>query len=199
MKTKIASYLERLNLVGVESSLFIFRCCFGFLSSLFEELSAEQAEAWIKQLNSSELDEIWIRHKGLKSPNSILYFVVWHFRDIVLQEREYIREVVEKPMITGIKSEKVREIIDPLTREIHNFSAFEGVEFVGRLIGAWMLSCPKVFILSATGTLRHAKSNEIWIQSVFPATFSRDELELLYKLDYWLHDALKSWKPTIIY
>ena len=53
MKTKIASYLKRLNSVGVESSLFIFRCCFGFLSLSFEELSAEQVEIWIKQLQNN--------------------------------------------------------------------------------------------------------------------------------------------------
>ena len=199
MKTKIASYLKRLNLVGVKSSLFIFRCCFEFLSTSFEDVSAEQIESWIKQLNSSELDEIWIHQKGMKSSSSILYFVVWHFRDKVIQEKGYVREVAVKPMIAGIKSGKVNEIIDPLTREIHKFSAFEGVEFVGSLIAAWMLTCPKVSILSATRTLRYAKPHEIWVQSVFPDTFSREELELLYKLDYWLHDALKSWKPTIIY
>src|SRR5687768_1694085 len=129
MKTKIASYLKRLNSVGVESSLFIFRCCFEFLSLSFEEFSVEQVKIWIKQLKSSELDEIWIRQKGMKSPSSILYFVVWHFRDKGLQEKGYVREVIEEPMIAEIKSAKVREIIDPLNREIHKFSAFEGVEF----------------------------------------------------------------------
>lgn len=124
---------------------------------------------------------------------------MWHFRDKVLQEKGYVREVIEKPIIAEIKSARVREIIDPLNREILKFSAFEGVEFVGSLIGAWMLSCPKVSILSATGTLLHSKSNEIWIQSVFPDTLSSDELELLYRLDYWLHDALKAWKTTITY
>jgi hypothetical protein len=199
MKTKIDSYLKKLNTVGVESSLFIFRCCFEFLSLSFEELSAEQTESWIKQLNSSELDEIWIRQKGMKSPNSILYFAVWHFRDRVIQEKEYLRGVIEKPMIAEIKFAKVHQIIDPLNREIYKFSALEGVEFVGSLIGAWMLSCPKVSILSATSTLLHAKPNEIWIQSVFPDTLSSDELVLLHRLDYWLHEALKSWKPTITY
>jgi hypothetical protein len=199
MKTKITSYLQRLNLVGVESSLFIFRCCFGFLSLSFDELSREQVDIWIKQLNSAKLDEVWTRQKGLKSPSSILYFVVWHFRDKVLQEKGYVREVIETPMIAGIKSAKVSEIIDPLNREIHKFSAFEGVEFVGNLIGAWMLSCPKVSVLNVTGTLLQSKTNEIWIQSVFPDTFSRDELELLYKLDFWLHNALKDWKTSIPY
>ena len=199
MKTKIASYLKRLNQVSVEASLFIFRCCFDFLSFSFEELSAEQVEIWIKQLNSAELENIWIRHKGMKSPSSILYFAVWHFRDRVLQEKGYVREIIEKPMIAEGNSARVSEIVDPISREIDKFSAFEGVEFVGSLIGAWMLSCPKMSILSATGRLLHPKSNEIWIQSVFPATLSREELELLYQLDYWLHETLKSWKPTITY
>ena len=199
MKTKIDSYLKKLNSVGAESSLFIFRCCFEFLSLSFDELSVEQVENWIAQLKSSKLDEIWTRQKGMKSPSSILYFAVWHFRDRVLQEQGYVREVIEKPMTAEIKSAKVREIIDPLNREIYKFSAFEGVEFVGRLIGAWMLSCPKVSILRASSTLLQPKPNEIWIQTVFPDTLSSDELKLLYRLDYWLHDALKSWKTTVAY
>lgn len=199
MKTKIASYLKKLNLVGVESSLFIFSCCFGFLSSSFEELSAEQVEAWIKQLKSADLDKIWIRRKGMKSHSSVLYFVVWHFRDRVLQEKEYVREVVERPMIAGITSAKVRDIIDPLTREIHKFSAYEGIEFLGCLIGAWMLSCPKMSIVSATSLLPQLKPKEIWARSVFPDTLSSEELILLYRLDYWLDDTLKSWKTTTTY
>ncbi len=199
MKTKVASYLKKLNSVGVESSLFIFRCCFEFLSLSLEELSAEQVENWIELLKSSKIDEIWIRQKGMNSPSSILYFAVWHFRDRVLQEKGYVREVIEKPMIAEIKSAKVREIIDPLNREIYKFSPFEGVEFVGSLIGAWMLSCPKAYITSATDTLFQSKSNEVWVRSVFPDTFSSEELNLLYRLDYWLDEALKSWKLTIPY
>ena len=199
MKTKIASYLNKLNLVDAKSSLFIFRCCFEFLSLSFDDVSAEQIELWIQQLKSSKLNEIWIQQKGMKSPSSILYFVVWHFRDRVLQENAYVREIIEKPIVTEIKSTRVQEIIDPLNREIHKFSAFEGAEFVGSLIGAWMLSYPKLSILSAAGTMPHSKPNEIWIQSVFPATLSSDELILLHRLDYWLDDALKSWKTIITY
>jgi hypothetical protein len=200
MKTKIDSYVKKLNLVSVEAALFIFRCCFDFLAYSFDDLSAEQVEAWIKQLNNSELENIWIRHKGMKSPSSILYFVVWHFRDSVLREKEYVREVIEKQRIVHqVNSAKVSEIVDPISREINEFSAFEGTEFVGSLIGAWMLSCPKVSIQSAADKLVQSISKEGWIQSVFPDTLSREELELLYRVDYWLHEALKSWKTTITY
>jgi hypothetical protein len=197
MKIKIASYLKKINLLDVESSLFIFRCCFEFLSLSFKEFSAEQIESWIKQLNSSELDEIWIRQKGMKSPHSILYFVVWHFRDKVIQEKEYVREVLEKPMIAQIKSAKVQEILDPLNQEIFKFSASEGVEFVGSLIGAWMLSYPKASILKGGGVLLPSRPKDVWMQSAFPNTLSSEELILLHRLEFWLHETLKSWKPTI--
>jgi hypothetical protein len=199
MKTKIASYNKKLNLVSVEAALFIFRICFDFLASSLDELSAEQVEVWIKQLNSSELEKIWIRQKGMKSPSSILYFVVWHFRDRVLQEQEYSREVVEKSRIAEPNSARVFEIIDPLQRELVKFSTFEGVEFVGGLIGAWMLSCPKVSILNGAGLLLPSRPKEVWIQSTFPDTLSNEELVLLHRLDYWLHETVKSWKPTITY
>jgi hypothetical protein len=199
MKTKIASYNKKLNSVSVEAALFIFRICFDFLASSLDELSAEQVEVWINQLNSSELEKIWIRQKGMKSPSSILYFVVWHFRDRVLQEQEYAREVVEKSRIAESNSPKVFEIIDPLQRELDKFSTFEGVEFVGSLIGTWMLSCPKVSILKGAGVLLPSRPKEVWIQSTFPNTLSSEELVLLHRLDYWLHETVKSWKPTITY
>ena len=199
MKSKVDSYVKKLSLASVEAALSIFRICFDFLASSFDELSGEQVGNWIKQLNSSELDKRWMRQKGLKSPNSILYFAVWHFRDKVLQESGYVREVIEKRRIAEVNSARVFEIIDPLYRELDKFSALEGVEFVGSLIGAWMLSCPKVSIVSATGTLTHLKPKEIWARSVFPDTFSSDELIFLSRLDHWLDDTLKSWKTTITY
>ena len=197
MKTKIASYNKKLNLVSVEAALFIFSICFDFLASSLDELSAQQVEVWIKQLNSSELEKIWIRQKGMKSPSSILYFAVWHFRDRVLQEQEYAREVVEKSKIAEVNSASVFEIIDPLQRELVKFSTFEGVEFVGSLIGAWMLSCPKVSILKGAGLLLPSRPKDVWIQSTFPDTVSSEELVLLHRLDYWLHETVKSWRPTI--
>jgi hypothetical protein len=197
MKELIATYLKSLNSVSVESSLFIFRGCFLFLSSSFEELSTEQVENWIRQLKSPRLDEIWARRKGMKYPSSILYFVVWHFRDKVIQEQGYVREVLEKPAIADINSQRVKKIVDQLMRQIHELSAFEGVTFVGSLIGAWMLSCPKASVLSAISSLPNSKRNEIWIKSVFPDTLSSDELKLLYRLDYWLENALKTWRAPI--
>ena len=182
MKTKIASYNKKLNLVSVEAALFIFRICFDFLASSLDELSAEQVEVWIKRLNSSELEKIWIRQKGMKFPSSILYFAVWHFRDRVLQEQEYAREVVEKSKIAESNSARVFEIIDPLQRELLKFSAFEGVEFVGSLIGAWMLSSPKVSILKGAGVLLPSRPKEVWIQSTFPDTLSSEKSLLLHRL-----------------
>jgi hypothetical protein len=199
MKTKIDSYVKRLNLVSVEAALFIFRSCFDFLAFSFEEVSDEQVEIWIKQLNSSDLEKNWIHQKEMKSPNSILFFGVWHFRDKVVQEQEYVREAADRLKIAQVNSAKVFELIDPLNRELDKFSVFEGVEFVGSMIGAWMLSCPKVSILDAIHTLLYAKPNQIWMQSVFPATLSSEELVLLHRLDYWLHEALRSWKTSVHY
>ena len=199
MKIKVDSYVKRLNLVSVEAALFIFRICFDFLASSFDELSAEQVEVWIKQLNSLELEKTWTRQKGMKSPSSILYYVVWHFRDRVLREQEYVRDVGETSKIADVNSAKVFEIIDPLQRELIKFSTFGAVEFVGKVIGAWMLSCPKVSILKGAGELLPSRPKEVWIQATFPDTLSGEELVLLHRLDYWLHETVKSWKPTITY
>lgn len=193
MKNTIAALLKSLNSVGVESSLSIFRNCFYSLSFSFKELSVEQLENWIKQLKSPKLNEIWSRQKEIY-PSFILYFAMWHFRDKVIQEKGYSREVLGKQNIPDINAARVEEITTKINQEIIKLSTFEGVAFLGSLIGAWMLSCPKVSILSASSSMPNSQPNGIWIKSVFPDTLGKDELELLYRLDYWLYCTFEDWE-----
>ena len=70
-------------------------------------------------------------------------------------------------------------------------SIFDGVIFLGNLMGAWMLSCPRIVILSDTNSMQIGQPPEIWLNSIYPNGLwkgeSSDELNLLYKLDYRLY------------
>ena len=191
MKNKIAAHIKSLNSVDVGSSLLIFRNCFSFLSYSFTSLTVEQLGNWIKQLEDRSLDGMWARQKEMKHPDFILYFAMWHFRNKTLHEKEYFREVLEKLTVTGINYDRVTEITNKINREIDELTAFEGVTFLGCLMGAWMLSCPEELVLNETNSTRNWQPDKSWLKSVFPDTLGKgrasDELELLYRLDYLLY------------
>ncbi len=203
MKQKILYHLRSLNSTDVESVLMMFRSSFEVLSLSFDELSPQQVEDWIQELNNPRLNEIWARQKHSKHPSFILYFAMWHFRDKILQEKEYPREVLEKldPLPRG--SARSYEMPSRIDRELVMLSPFEGATFLGTLIGAWMLSYPKILIDRATKSMQVPPANKIWIKTTFPDAFgtsvSKGELELLYRLDYWLYytfedlEARNSW------
>jgi len=82
------------------------------------------------------------------------------------------------------------KITNKINRYIDELTVFEGVEFLGRLIGVWMLSCPKDKILEISSP-PNRKPDETWLDSIFSITLgndiSNDEIELLYKLDYHIY------------
>lgn len=190
MKNNIDSDLKDLNSVGIESSLVVFRNCFSFLSYSFTNLTIGQLDNWVMQLGDSNLESMWARQKEMKFPSFILYFGIWHFRDKVLHEKSYSRNLLVKQKALSINCDRVKEITDKINRFIGESTVFEGVAFLGSLIGAWMLTCPKYEILR-TISPPNSQPNEVWLKSVFSDTLgngmSSDELELLYRLDYHLY------------
>ncbi len=191
MKNINSFYIKRLNSVGVSASLLIFRHCFSFLSYSFAKVTTEQLDNWIKQLENYTLDHLWSHQKQMKHPDFILYCAIWHFRDKTLHDKKYSREVPEDIKILGTDYDKVTEITNQINREIDDLTAFEGVAFLGSLIGAWMLSCPKELVLAETTFREKWQPNESWLKSVFPDNLgkgkSSEELELLYRLDCLLY------------
>ena len=194
MKNDIEIYLKDLNAVGVNSSVLIFRNCFSFLSYSFESLTIEQLDNWIKQLERPNLESMWARQKEMKYPSFILYFAMWHFRDKTLHEKEYSRWSTEKQKLLSKIFDSTNEITKKINRNIDALTVFEGIEFLGNLIGAWMLTCPKDKV-SEISSPPNSEPNETWLKSVFSDTFridtSNDELKLLYNLDYYLYLAFE--------
>lgn len=190
MKNYIDTHLKDLLSIGVESTLLVFRNCFSFLSYSFENPTTEELDNWITQLENSKLTSMWARQKTMKYSSFMLYFAIWHFRDKTLYEKEYSREYFKDQKVLDKTYDKANKITNKINRYIDELTVFEGVEFLGRLIGVWMLSCPKDKILEINSP-PNPKPDKAWLESVFSNTLendiSNDELELLYKLDYHLY------------
>lgn len=189
MKNENSFYINRLISVGINNALLIFRHCFSFLSYSFTKVTIEQLDDWIWQLENSKINSLWLRQKQMKHPDFILYFAIWHFRDKALHDKKYSREVSKKPLETSYDT--VTEITNQINRELDELTAFEGVAFLGSLIGVWMLRCPKELILTETAFRENWQPNESWLKSVFPENLGNvetsEELEILYRLEYLLY------------
>ena len=79
---------------------------------------------------------MWTQQKHRKHPSFIMYSAMMHFRDRILQEKEYPREVLEKLDKPARGSAKSYEMPTRIDRELSVLSAFDGVAFLGSLIGA---------------------------------------------------------------
>lgn len=189
MKKVNSFYINRLISVGVNNSLLVFRHCFSFLSYSFAKVTIEQLDNWIRQLENSKIDSLWLQQRKMKRPDFILYFAIWHFRDKTLHDKKYFRDASD--ILSETNYDKVTDITNQINREFDELTAFEGVAFLGNLIGAWMLSCPKKLILNETTFRENWQLNESWIKSVFPENLGKgeasEELELLYRLDTLLY------------
>jgi len=86
---------------------------------------------------------------------------------------------------------EIKEITSKINQEFDRLTAFDGASFLGILIGAWMLNCPKESILKETRLMPNPQPTDSWLEWIFlgmqgirPAI---DELELIYRLDYLVY------------
>lgn len=195
MKNIIDNHLKSLNSVAIDSALSIFLNCFSTFSFSFSDVSVEQLGDWIQQLENPQLDSTWSRQKEMKHPDFILYFAMWHFRNITLHKKQYDRDH-QKKIPVNRNYAKETEISQKIIQEINALTVFDGIALLGNLIGAWMLSCPKASILNATSSMRNSQPDISWLRSLFPETLGKDllndEIELLYRLDYLLYCTFES-------
>jgi len=187
----LSSRLKGLNSLSIELSLLVFQDIFDFLASYFNKITIDELDHWISELKEPTIDNLWLRQKEMKHPSFIIYFVMWHFRNKTLQERGYSRELFEKELTSSKNRTMANDLINEIKQDISELAPFEGVEALGRLIGNWMLACPKEIILDDPNLAADLQPEQGWIAYIFPGTlkndFSIDELNLLYKLDYRLY------------
>ena len=195
MEDNISHYLESLNSISVNSSVGVFRRCFDYLSDSFSNLGVEELDVWIKKLSNSALENLWAQQKVLKYPSLILYHVMWDFRNQALRKKEFIRETSKTQLVRNNGGRRISEITDKINLHVDELSVFDGVVFLGELISAWMLTCPKSIVVEGVNTLLDRQPSPIWLRSIlgdsFEALFSNEELVLLFILDYRLYYAFE--------
>lgn len=189
MKAKIAHHLASLNSFNVESALSIFKDTFDHLSFSFDKPTSDELNKYAKEIDKPTLTTLWLRQKEMKHPGFILYFVMWHFRDKTLNEKGYSRDVSKKGVLSKSGNSKV--VIDEINRDLDRLHPLDGAEFLGTLIGNWMLVCPKEIVLDDSDSSGDRQPSQAWIAYVFPTTLgnnmAHDELKLLYSLDHRLY------------
>jgi hypothetical protein len=118
---------------------------------------------------------------------------MWHFRNKTLHESLYHRQDSAEKAINRPEHTDVDDIVNVINQGLSQFSPFDGVAFLGELMGAWMLTCPRELILCGKNETKDWRPNQVWIRSVFPDSLaedvSADELEILYISDYYLYYA----------
>jgi len=120
---------------------------------------------------------------------------MWDFRNKALRKKEFIRETSETQFIRDKSSRRISEVADKINLHVDKLSVFDGVIFLGELISAWMLTCPKIIVIDGVNTLLDWQPGQNWLRSVlgesFESRFSNEELEFLYILDYRLYYAFE--------
>lgn len=193
IQERVSYHIKSLNSCSIELSLSIIQDIFNYIGASFEHVTIYKLSQWLKELNSLHLDALWLHQKERKHPNFMFYFVMWHFRDETLREREYSRaEFAYISTLTSSKNYKnAKNILNEINKDLRKLSSFDNVEFLGRLIGSWMLSCPEEIIVADFDTSTDPQPSEIWISHLFPETHGRDlpykELNLLYHMDRRLY------------
>ena len=136
--------------------------------------------------------------------------MLYHYQRKTLIEREYQREGFDGKFVPNSKTDfdQHKYLVDRITRYVENISFFDGVKFLGQLIGAWMLSCPATIIcsennLEQVGKWQTGKETADW---EVPAQWIRQitsgdirdlttdtEMKLMFTLDFMLHFAFSDY------
>jgi hypothetical protein len=206
MENQILQELKAVNSLGVNDALLVFRRSFDNLFHSLLNLPLEQIDLWVKSLDNRAIEQHWTRQRQMKHPHLFVYGMLWHYQLETLKERTYQRESSENAlMLISINDfEKHKFIVAQITRYVLSLPFYEGVAFMGKLMGAWMLTCPEVIIRSENN-IEHIGKQQVgketvnwevplpWIRQICPddlTEMARDkEMQLLFVLDYLLHLA----------
>jgi hypothetical protein len=184
-------HLGILNSIAIETSSLIFVKCVSDFSYSFDKVSREEIEVWIENFEDQTIKDHWARQKEMKYPNFIFLYIMWYFIKQIVQSRAFQRENTEQKTVEKRIFRGEGATVAGILHDISQLSVFDGVSFLGVLIGAWMLTCPKTIILSSVDKTRDWQPNQEWLSDFFPLTLGKDippeEVKLLYILDYILY------------
>ena len=205
MDEQILQELKSINSLSVNTALWVFRRSFDNFYHSISKLPLEQIGDWVKSLNNQDLGRDWVRQSQMKYPHLFLYGMLWYYKFETLKEKSYQRESSENvPIPVSTKDfGRHKSIAEQITQDVLSLPFYEGVAFLGRLIGAWMLTCPEVIVRNETNIEQVGKWQvgretadwEIppeWISQIYSSNSTektREEMQLLFTLDFLLHFA----------
>jgi hypothetical protein len=205
MDDQILQELKTINSLSVNTALWVFRRSFDNFYHSVSELPLAQIDEWVASLKNQDLERDWICQRQMKYPHIFIYGILWYYKYETLREGIYQRESSENvPIPISTKNfDKHISISEKITRYVLPLPFYEGVAFLGELIGTWMLTCPEVIIRSETNIERVGKWQggretadwEVppdWINQIYSSNSrgnTKNEMQLLFTLDFLLHSA----------
>jgi hypothetical protein len=191
MSVGIEQHLGILNSIDVASSCRIFVKCVSDFSFSFDKVSIQQIEIWVENFEDQTIKDHWVRQKEMKYPSFIFLYVMWHFMKQTVRSRAFQRESIEQKTMEKRAFRGDNAAAAGILDDISQTTVLEGVSFLGVLMGAWMLTCPKPMILNSVDQTRDWQPNQEWLEDFFPQTLGKDispeEVKLIYILDYHLY------------
>jgi hypothetical protein len=191
MSSLITKYLDILNSLSIDAMIGIIYNCFSDFSFKFNCVTLEQLDDWIENYPGQKIKDTWIKQRTMKHPHMIFFFMMMDIRDNTLRDRCYKRNISNSLQRPNIRY----DIVKSIRQDMAELSILEGITFLGELIGAWMLTCPRRSIRRYANRTRNWEPQFVWRQEIYPDTLAKDippdELELLFILDYYLLDTFE--------
>jgi hypothetical protein len=191
MSSLITKYLSILSALSIDTSLGVIYSCFANFSFTLNSITLEQINEWVEIYQSQKIKASWIQQRKMKHPDMIFFFIMMEIRDNTLRARSYQRNI--KSNKSNFKNQE--QIVKSIGQDIVQLSTFEGIAFLGELIGAWMLTCPESLIRSHANKTKNWQPQPAWLREIYPDTLGNDiptsDLELLFILDYYLYNTFE--------
>ena len=188
MKPIVDKYLKIFNSTSINSSLWIIYSCFADLSFTFGKVPLIEIDDWIENSQNQKMKKLWAEQRNLKYPSMIFLFLMMDKKDRTLREQGYARNVIEYKAVKKLDYEEYVKIEEQLKEDVVFLPAFDSVDLLGELLGAWMLTCPEFIIRQNTDRAKNWQPTLPWLKEIYPDSLGKDippkELELLYILDY---------------
>jgi hypothetical protein len=209
MENPILQMLKPINFLSVNTATWVFRRSFDDFYGSVRNMPLERIDDWITNLQNPYLMQGWVLQRQMAYPHLFFYGMLRGYQYEVLKENKYQRDSLEG--ITAPDSnndfEKQTLIVKQVTDHVLSLPFDEGVAFLGKMIGTWMLTCPEVIIRSennveAIGERRVGKLTtnwrvpRLWIKGVYSGSQNKStgrELQLLYVLDFFIHWAFEDY------
>lgn len=193
----------------MNSTIWVFRKSFADFYASVRNMPLEHIDEWIASLQDPSLTQSWVIQRQRIYPHLFFYGMLRDYQYEMLRENECQRDSSEGLTAPDSNNDFDRHIpiAKQVTDHVLSLPFDEGVAFLGKMLGAWMLTCPEVIIRSENnvefiGERRVGKQTtnwkvpKSWIKGVYLDNQNKPtekEIQLLYVLDFFIHWAFEDY------